>query len=139
MKTKKLISRTICFFQFEIFLSQSRKTLDVAKVRNDLIHKKSKIESYYERIYFKSYFFLKYVFICTYLFLAAFYLDVFIRVAKVVTVQNDLLTQIENIIYFLCNNHFLSIKLKIYVNFQKNISPKMGLILCSLIYKSFFP
>ena len=38
---------------------------------------------------------------------------------------------------FLCNYHSLLIKLKIYVNFQKNISPKMGLKLCSPIYKSF--
>ena len=33
---------------------------------------------------------------------------------------------------------FLSIRLIIYVNFQKNISPKMSLKLCELIYKSIF-
>ena len=45
---------------------------------------------------------------------------------------------IENMRQFFCNYHSLIIKLKIYVNFQKNISPKMGLKLCSLIYKSIF-
>ena len=47
--------------------------LDVAKVRKDLIYKKSEIESLKKEFrYFKSYLILKYVFMCTYLFIAIF-------------------------------------------------------------------
>ena len=43
------------------------------------------------------------------------------------------ISQIENMIKCLCNYHFLLIRFKIYVNFQKIISPKMGLTLVTLL------
>ena len=48
--------------------------------------------------------------------------------------KNDL--KLKSWVNFSCYYCFVLIRLKVYVNFQKIISPKMGLNSCSLIYKS---